>query len=221
MISSKMNAARCMGLKAVTHQPRYRPSQTTCHATLEDTLSFYSILDVPPSASRQEIRAAYLQAMKELHPDKHRSDHASSLNDLCSVINEVYEILSDDDKREAYDVVSGFSERSLNPFMDSKVERDQLFVDEANCIGCGKCVRWAPQTFEIEASKYGRARVINQRGNTEEEVQIAIEVCPVDTIHFVSSLVASEFTSQTAANMESTSCMLSSRLSLCHCNCLY
>ncbi len=57
--------------------------------------------------------------------------------------------------------------------------RDQIFVDEASCIGCGKCVRWAESTFEIEASKYGRARVISQEGNTPDEVNIAIETCPV------------------------------------------
>ena len=61
----------------------------------------------------------------------------------------------------------------------------QVFVDELTCIGCGKCVRWAPNTFEIEASKYGRARVIDQQGNDTETIAVAIEVCPVDCIHFV------------------------------------
>ena len=46
-------------------------------------------------------------------------------------------------------------------------------------------MRWAPQTFEIEASKYGRARVINQQGDDSETIEIAVEVCPVDCIHFV------------------------------------
>ncbi|GFR44489.1 hypothetical protein Agub_g5752, partial [Astrephomene gubernaculifera] len=55
-----------------------------------------------------------------------------------------------------------------------------------SCIGCGKCVRACPRTFEIEASKYGRARVISQEADTPEEVQVAIECCPVDCIHWVS-----------------------------------
>jgi curved DNA-binding protein CbpA len=167
------------------HQQRTRP--VICNAMQED-ISFYSILDVSHTANKQEIRSAYLRAMKEMHPDKHSAHGSddSTLNELCSLINEVYETLSDDDKRDAYDFVSGFSALSLNPFLDQASVRDQLFVDEVNCIGCGKCVRWAPGTFEIEASKYGRARVINQQGNTEEEVAIAIEVCPVDTIHYVS-----------------------------------
>ena len=60
-----------------------------------------------------------------------------------------------------------------------------MFVDELSCIGCGKCVRWAPKTFEIEATKYGRARVISQQGDDPETIAVAIEVCPVDCIHFV------------------------------------
>lgn len=61
----------------------------------------------------------------------------------------------------------------------------QVFVDEVNCIGCGKCVRACPGTFHIESSKYGRARVISQDASDTEEVQIAMETCPVDCIHWV------------------------------------
>ena len=39
---------------------------------------------------------------------------------------------------------------------------DHAIVDEISCVGCGKCVRVAPQFFEIEASKFGRARVTAQ-----------------------------------------------------------
>ena len=59
-------------------------------------------------------------------------------------------------------------------------------MDELSCIGCGKCVRACPSTFIIEASKYGRARVISQTSDELESVQIAIESCPVDCIHWVS-----------------------------------
>lgn len=47
-------------------------------------------------------------------------------------------------------------------------------MDEITCIGCGKCVRACPASFEIEESKYGRARVIQQQqgGDAVEEVQV-------------------------------------------------
>jgi ferredoxin len=55
----------------------------------------------------------------------------------------------------------------------------------SQCIGCGKCVRQCPATFEIEASKYGRARVISQTAEPPDDIQIAIEVCPVSCIYWV------------------------------------
>lgn len=45
-------------------------------------------------------------------------------------------------------------------------------MDEISCIGCGKCVRACPMTFEIEDSKYGRARVISQTSDSVEDVQV-------------------------------------------------
>ena len=73
---------------------------------MQEDISFYSILDVPHTANKQEIRSAYLRAIKEMHPDKHSAHGSddSTFNELCSLINAVYETLCDDDKREAYDL---------------------------------------------------------------------------------------------------------------------
>lgn len=44
--------------------------------------------------------------------------------------------------RATYNALSGFSnDNSPNPFEDSTFPRDQTFVDELSCIGCGMCVR--------------------------------------------------------------------------------
>lgn len=122
--------------------PLHRAS--VCHAAHRHDLgiSFYSILDVSHDATSAEIRQGYLSLIRELHPDLHGNSGATTA--LCSIVNEVYETLSDDDKRATYDILSGFLERSVNPFLDPSMQRTQLFVDEANCIGCGKCVRWDP-----------------------------------------------------------------------------
>ena len=77
-----------------------------------------------------------------------------------------------------YDSIVGFAADAVNPFRDASRPADQIFVDELSCIGCGKCVRSAPATFAIEESQYGRARVINQRGDEVEAAVIAIETCP-------------------------------------------
>ncbi|QDZ23725.1 hypothetical protein HOP50_11g62650 [Chloropicon primus] len=70
-----------------------------------------------------------------------------------------------------------------------KVESEEqlskaVFVDEITCIGCGHCATCAPPTFRnLEPS--GRARAFGQWLSTEREVQEAIDMCPVDCIHWV------------------------------------
>ncbi|MEL7480068.1 MAG: J domain-containing protein [Pseudomonadota bacterium] len=61
----------------------------------------YSILGVTKSASADEIRRAYKQRAKDLHPDLHPND--SSKADRFKQVSAAYEILSDGDKRRQYD----------------------------------------------------------------------------------------------------------------------
>lgn len=145
---------------------------------------FYTILGVVPAASSKEIKKAYYALMRDFHPDLYVTEDST---DLCVLLNEIYETLMDPDKRALYDTLSGFSLNSVNPFKDRSYEPDQAFVDEVNCIGCGKCVRACPASFYIEPSKYGRARVVAQGASSIEEIEIAMETCPVDCIHWVTS----------------------------------
>eukprot|EP00877_Chromochloris_zofingiensis_P011364 jgi/Chrzof1/6481/Cz18g12190.t1 len=164
----------------------------TCGAASTDVLAdllwggedFYTILGVSPAATAHELKQAYYSLMRQFHPDLTSLDAADS-TDFCAILNEIYETLSDPDRRAVYDAMAGFSAHSINPFYDTSYPQDQVFVDEVNCIGCGKCVRACPGTFHIESSKYGRARVISQDASDTEEVQIAMETCPVDCIHWV------------------------------------
>lgn len=59
-----------------------------------------------------------------------------------------------------------------------------VYVDEHACIGCYNCATVAQSTFFMEAEQ-GRARVFQQWGDDDETVQIAIETCPVDCIHYI------------------------------------
>lgn len=62
---------------------------------------FYKILGVSRSANVNQIKKAYRKLAKELHPDKNKDDpHAQEkFQDLGAA----YEVLSDSDKRSAYD----------------------------------------------------------------------------------------------------------------------
>ncbi len=62
---------------------------------------YYTILGVPREASIREIKRAYKKLVKKWHPDLHSQDPACRAK--IQEINEAYEILSDPDKRRAYD----------------------------------------------------------------------------------------------------------------------
>jgi ferredoxin len=62
----------------------------------------------------------------------------------------------------------------------------QVFVDEFACIGCRTCTCLCPRTFGME-EEHGRARAFTQGGDAEEDLQDAIDSCPVSCIHWVSA----------------------------------
>lgn len=61
---------------------------------------YYSILGVPKSATKTEVKKAFAQKAREYHPDK---NHAPDAKDKFSDISEAYETLGDDNKRKVYD----------------------------------------------------------------------------------------------------------------------
>jgi molecular chaperone DnaJ len=61
----------------------------------------YAILGVPRSASADEIKRAYRQKARELHPDANPDDHGSG--EHFKELSRAYEVLSDPDQRARYD----------------------------------------------------------------------------------------------------------------------
>lgn len=168
---------------------------------------FYSLIQVPKDASSAEIKKAYRRLQKACHPDI--AGEAGS--DVCIILNEAYDILMDDTARAAYDAEMKELERMTQEFMKrgaADEEDDEgggytgeplsefkgkdpaigypraVFVNECQCIGCKQCCHSAPKTFAMD-DQFGRARVFAQWDDEEEDINIAIESCPVDCIHFV------------------------------------
>jgi molecular chaperone DnaJ len=64
------------------------------------TSDYYEILGVPRSADTEAIRSAYRKLAKQLHPDVNKDPAAE---ERFKEVNEAYSVLSDDQRRAAYD----------------------------------------------------------------------------------------------------------------------
>jgi len=62
---------------------------------------YYEVLGVPKTATKDEIKKAYRRLAIQFHPDKNPGDKASE--EKFKEATEAYEILGDDQKRQAYD----------------------------------------------------------------------------------------------------------------------
>ena len=63
--------------------------------------NYYEILGVDSKATQAEIKSAYRKLVKQYHPDLHPNDPAAAAK--FKEINEANEVLSDEQKRSAYD----------------------------------------------------------------------------------------------------------------------
>ncbi len=61
---------------------------------------YYEVLGLPRDASNEDIKKAFRKLAFEYHPDR---NHDAGASDKFKEINEAYEVLSDADKRAAYD----------------------------------------------------------------------------------------------------------------------
>lgn len=71
---------------------------------------YYKILGVSANADKEEIKKAYKNAVLKYHPDVNKED---SSNDKFQLIQEAYEVLSDDKKRRHYDKILASARNNL------------------------------------------------------------------------------------------------------------
>ena len=64
---------------------------------------FYEVLGVPKNASEDEIKKAYRKLAMKHHPDRNQGDTAKAAEEKFKEAKEAYEMLSDAQKRAAYD----------------------------------------------------------------------------------------------------------------------
>ena len=77
---------------------------------------YYEVLGVNKDSKKEDIKKAYRKLVKKYHPDVNKQDGAE---EKFKEIQEAYEVLSDDSKKQAYDQyghagTQGFDPRSSN-----------------------------------------------------------------------------------------------------------
>src|SRR5207244_9086481 len=78
--------------------------------------TLYDVLGVGPTASAAEIRTAYHNLAARYHPDHHDGNTLADLaTEKLASINAAYEVLSDPERRAAYDAELGQSSRQPGP----------------------------------------------------------------------------------------------------------
>eukprot|EP00441_Pelagodinium_beii_P046705 CAMPEP_0197620798 /NCGR_PEP_ID=MMETSP1338-20131121/1541_1 /TAXON_ID=43686 ORGANISM="Pelagodinium beii, Strain RCC1491" /NCGR_SAMPLE_ID=MMETSP1338 /ASSEMBLY_ACC=CAM_ASM_000754 /LENGTH=511 /DNA_ID=CAMNT_0043190077 /DNA_START=1336 /DNA_END=2871 /DNA_ORIENTATION=+ len=81
--------------------------------------TYYQILGVAPDANSEDIKLQYRKLALKLHPDKNRDD--PNATERFQELQEAYEVLSDEDRRAAYDQNSDFI---LRAFAEESGEND-------------------------------------------------------------------------------------------------
>ena len=87
----------------------------------------YTTLGILPSASHDEIKKIYRKLSLEYHPDRNSGDRNTA--EIYKKINEAYRVLSDEQERRQYDMVSSLStgidpSQIMSMFFDKNVQAE-------------------------------------------------------------------------------------------------
>lgn len=104
---------------------------------------YYDILGVTKTASADEIKKAYRKQALEWHPDRHKDDKEAAEHRFKE-INEAYQVLSDAQKRQAYDQ---FGHSAFSPGGSAAGG-----FGGANPFGGGQRGQWGPFTYTYTSS---------------------------------------------------------------------
>ncbi|MCJ7826260.1 DnaJ domain-containing protein [Patescibacteria group bacterium] len=137
---------------------------------------YYDILGISKSASDAEIKRAYRKLALEWHPDRNK---AANANEKFKEINEAYAVLSNKDKRAAYDQFghSAFApgggmgaQGGQGPFGGFRQQGPFTYTYSTNGFEGGSPFGDFIDPFEIFEQFFGGTAFSGMRGRTRREV---------------------------------------------------
>ncbi|RUP45849.1 DNAJ heat shock N-terminal domain-containing protein [Jimgerdemannia flammicorona] len=94
-------------------------------------LSYYEVLNIPETASSDEIKQSFQRLILVHHPDKAIANK-TSFDDSIHRILEAWEVLRSSEKRKAYDAQLRAARLKQDGVINAEVDLDDMDYDEAS-----------------------------------------------------------------------------------------
>ena len=89
-------------------------------------VNYYELLGIEPKAGSKEIKQAYLNKVKEWHPDKN-PDRCAEAEEMTKILNQAYDILGDAERRKNYDRMLRFTRgKDFAEFVNDDAIRNKI-----------------------------------------------------------------------------------------------
>jgi DnaJ-class molecular chaperone len=107
-----------------------------------DKIDYYKVLEIEPGVETEKIKTAYRDLAFKYHPDRNQDNPAAA--EKMKQVNEAYAVLSDPEKRRAYDVLRDqYGNAAHDHFRKSYTDQDiftgsdihQIFEEMARSFG--------------------------------------------------------------------------------------
>lgn len=134
--------------------------------------NYYQVLGVSKNSSKQEIVSAYKKLAKKYHPDNKETGN----QDRMQKINEAYQTLKDEKKRQKYD----FSlDAKNNPF--AGFGQDDIFKDFGDFKNFNiKVKRSADENLETIFEVFGKDKNFHSKRSSTKDLNLKYEISLVD-----------------------------------------
>ena len=92
----------------------------------ENTTNYYTLFGVDPGADPQTLKQAYLEKIKEWHPDRN-PDRIKEAEEKTKLLNQAYGILKDPEQRKNYDRMLRYTRgKDFNDYLNDRTIADKI-----------------------------------------------------------------------------------------------